>query len=47
MVEEKEMPLNSYTWTHDEAKLTDKQRKDVIDWAKLVRLKYGLEPKPE
>jgi len=41
------MPLNSYTWTHDEAKLTDGQRMAVIDWAKLVRLKYGLEPKPE
>tara|TARA_R110002072_G_scaffold7993_21_gene42278 strand:+ start:1261 stop:1734 length:474 start_codon:yes stop_codon:yes gene_type:complete len=47
MIEEKEMPLNSYTWTHDEAKLTDEQRKAVIVWAKLVRLKYGLEPKPE
>jgi hypothetical protein len=47
MVEEKEMPLNSYTWTHTEAKLTDAQIKAVVDWAKLVRLKYGLEPKPE
>ena len=47
MVEQKEMPLNSYTWTHDEAKLTDGQRMAVIDWAKFVRLKYGLEPKPE
>ncbi len=47
MVEAKDMPLNSYTWTHAEAKLTDEQRKDVIDWAKLVRLKYSLEPKPE
>ena len=47
MVEEKEMPLNSYTWTHTEAKLTDAQIKAVVDWAKLVRVKYGLEPKPE
>lgn len=47
MVEEKEMPLNSYTWTHPEAKLTDAQIKAVVDWAKLVRVKYGLEPKPE
>lgn len=47
MVEEKEMPLNSYTWTHSEAKLTDDQIKAVVDWAKMVRLKYGLEPKPE
>ena len=47
MVEAKEMPLNSYTWTHSEAKLTDAQIKSFIDWAKQVRLKYSLEPKPE
>ncbi len=42
MVEEKEMPLESYTWTHTEAKLSDTQIKSVVDWAKLVRVKYGL-----
>lgn len=47
MVEEKEMPLDSYTWTHSEANLTDSQRNSIMDWAKMVRLKYGLEPKPE
>lgn len=47
MVEEKEMPLNSYTWTHSEAKLTDAQITSVIDWAKKVRIKYSLEKKPE
>lgn len=47
MVEEKEMPLKSYTWTHSEAKLTDAQIKSVVDWAKLVRIKYSLESKPE
>ncbi|WP_298500190.1 heme-binding domain-containing protein [uncultured Algibacter sp.] len=47
MVEAKEMPLESYTWTHTEAKLTETQIKAVIDWAKLVRLKYSVEPKPE
>ncbi|KAA5823533.1 cytochrome C [Algibacter amylolyticus] len=47
MVEEGEMPLNSYTWTHSEAKLSEAQIKSVIDWAKLVRVKYGLAPKPE
>ena len=47
MVEEKEMPLDSYTWTHSEANLTDAQRNSIIDWAKMVRLQYGLEPKPE
>ena len=40
MVEIKEMPLNSYTWTHTEAKLTDAQMKEVIDWAKGVRATY-------
>ncbi len=46
-VEEKEMPLDSYTWMHTEAKLTDAQIKSIIDWAKLARFKYGLTPKPE
>ncbi len=47
MVEDKTMPLNSYTWTHAKAKLNDIQIKAVIDWAQQVRLKYSLEPKPE
>lgn len=47
MVEAKEMPLNSYTWTHTEARLTDDQIKALIDWAKRVRIKYSLEPRPE
>ncbi|MFD1163518.1 heme-binding domain-containing protein [Hwangdonia seohaensis] len=46
VVEAKDMPLNSYTWTHTEAKLSDEQIKAVVDWAKRVRLKYGLEPLP-
>lgn len=47
MVETKEMPLESYTWTHTDAKLTNAQIASLIDWAKRVRLKYSLEPKPE
>jgi len=47
MVEDKSMPLNSYTWTHSEAKLSDEQIKSIIDWANFVRIKYSLEPKPE
>ena len=36
MVEKKEMPIPSYTWLglHPEAKLTDPQRQEIIDWAK-------------
>lgn len=47
MVEAREMPLESYAYTHSEAKLTDEQIKSVVDWAKQVRFKYSLEPKPE
>lgn len=47
MVEEREMPLASYTWVHEEAKLTDEQIKSVVNWAKQVRFKYSLERKPE
>jgi len=36
MVDEKEMPLPSYTWLglHSEANLTDDQRKLIVDWAR-------------
>ncbi|PWK17922.1 heme-binding domain-containing protein [Xanthomarina spongicola] len=47
MVEEKEMPLPSYTWTHTEAKLSEAQILDIVEWAKQVRFKYSLVPKPE
>lgn len=47
MVEKREMPLESYTYTHSEAKLTDAQIAAVADWGKKVRLKYSLEPKPQ
>ncbi|WP_299334360.1 heme-binding domain-containing protein [uncultured Psychroserpens sp.] len=44
-VEETHMPLPSYTYTH--GNLTDEQIKLVVEWAKNVRLKYSLEPKPQ
>ncbi|WP_242131996.1 heme-binding domain-containing protein [Aestuariivivens marinum] len=47
MVEDKSMPLKSYTWTHAEAKLSDTQIRAVVDWAKLVRTTYVSMPKPE
>lgn len=34
VMEEKSMPLKPYAWLHDEAKLTDEQRQEIIDWAK-------------
>jgi len=40
LVVAKEMPLESYTITHSEAKLTDAQIQAVVDWVKTVRAKY-------
>ncbi|MCX7547539.1 heme-binding domain-containing protein [Xanthomarina sp. F1114] len=47
MIEEKEMPLPSYTWTHQEAKLSDSEILEMVEWAKQVRFKYSLMPKPQ
>jgi len=38
MVEEKEMPLDSYTWLH--GNLTEEDRTLLIQWATVVRLQY-------
>ncbi len=46
-VEEKHMPLPSYTWTHGEADLTPEQIEAVVSWAKQVRMKYIFEKEPE
>ena len=43
MVEAKEMPLNSYTWTHSEANLTPAQINLIIDWANRVRAGYATQ----
>ncbi|MDN3493022.1 heme-binding domain-containing protein [Winogradskyella bathintestinalis] len=47
MVEEKEMPLPSYTWTHGDADLSEEQINAVISWAKTVRLKYVFLEEPQ
>lgn len=41
MIEKKEMPLPSYTWTHSEAKLTDVQRASIVAWGNKVRVMYA------
>ena len=46
MVEAKEMPLPSYTWTHGDAKLSEAQIKAIVDWGKAVRAKYSAEMQP-
>ena len=43
LVEKKEMPLPSYTWTHRDAKLTDEQINAVVTWAQQVRSGYDTQ----
>ena len=38
MVEDGEMPLNSYTWTHGKLPKEDKEK--LLQWAILVRMSY-------
>jgi hypothetical protein len=39
-VEKGEMPLNSYTWTHAEANLTQEQISAIVTWGKKVQADY-------
>ncbi|MCT4699095.1 heme-binding domain-containing protein [Tenacibaculum haliotis] len=34
------MPIDSYTWTHFDAKLTEIEIKEVVDWAKNAQSVY-------
>ncbi len=40
MVEKGEMPLNSFTWVHSEAKLTDLEREEMVKWFKEAMASY-------
>jgi len=42
VIEEGDMPLKEYTWTHAEAKLTYEQKHAIIKWAKQSRVLYQL-----
>ncbi|MHB0754824.1 heme-binding domain-containing protein [Polaribacter sp. M15] len=39
-VEKGEMPLDSYTWTHSEANLTQEQINAIVTWGKKVQADY-------
>ena len=47
MVKENEMPLNSYTWVHKDAILTDGEKSNVIRWAESImdtmKAKYPID----
>lgn len=36
MIKEGEMPLDSYTWTHKDAKLTEEEKAKITGWAQSV-----------
>ncbi len=46
-VESGEMPLEEYTWTHEEARLTASQREAIIEWANQARALYQLGELPK
>lgn len=46
-IESGEMPLDEYTWTHEEARLTDAQRKAIMEWANQTRALYQLADLPK
>ncbi|MEO1009891.1 MAG: heme-binding domain-containing protein [Bacteroidota bacterium] len=47
MVENNEMPLTEYTWTHKNAKLTQEQRQLIMVWAEKTRIPYQLNEIPQ
>jgi len=47
MVEAREMPLDSYTWAHSEAKLSKEQIDAMVAWAKMARLNYVFLKEPQ
>ncbi len=45
LVDKKEMPLKSYLITHSEARLSEKDRKEIIKWAGELKARIkGTEP---
>lgn len=46
-VEEGEMPLDSYTWVHHDAKLSPDQIELLVTWAKTARLNYAAALRPQ
>lgn len=47
MIKEGEMPLDSYTWIHKDAKLTEEEKSTLMNWADGIResmkAKYPLD----
>jgi Haem-binding domain len=47
MVKENEMPLDSYTWIHKNAKLTEDEKSKIVSWAEgimnMMEAKYPID----
>lgn len=47
LVKEGEMPLDSYTWIHKDAKLTEAEKAAIINWAdaarEIMKAKYPID----
>ena len=37
VIENNEMPLDSYTWMHSDAKLTEEEKENLIEWARQLK----------
>lgn len=46
MIEDKEMPLTSYTLTHQNAKLSDVDIAELTNWVTLVKIKIEVANQP-
>jgi hypothetical protein len=46
MIEDKEMPLSSYTLTHQDAKLSDADIAELTNWVTLVKIKIEVANQP-
>ena len=44
MIDEEEMPLNSYLIAHGDASLSAEQKSQLVEWAKAVREELGYVP---
>lgn len=47
MIRENEMPLNSYTWIHKDARLSEEEKSKLIGWAESVmdtmKIRYPID----
>ena len=46
MIQEQEMPLDSYLLTHSNAKLTESEIKELTDWMSFLKIKHEITDLP-